>query len=517
MSSPSKIDLVDPFEDNNNAMLVAALPHEFSQHKLERLFARIYRYMNEMEDEDPDELVDGAEEFALAAFRPHKTHNEPGDPLVVYPGMLAVLSVLAATAVMNHDQLEATPPDRVKLFNQIADLYTETLLHQFEAEDSVLNQDLAELIYDNDSLHAGRTCTGIVEDPPGAPDGIYVEIPLVAASKKCRVREADGSLGGGYDPELKESTGELRSHIANNNVYVPGRDLYRRLENQLQEDGFQRLYEAHETFVANSSRRRFLKQESRITERIDRFLKAGQQDLVWADWDPDSRLLRVLRAAVREQEELEREKPYPAKTLYEAMRRFEFEYDWQERVWHDVSNQRSLASRLSSMDADSVEVLETRERKANLYRVGSSSEWARQIEFDVASDIFELPCMVNIDERLMESSPTRKDLYNIVRMLRWLPGYRPDEMSENTFVEEVKQLLSKYPWYDEQTSDYQIRYELRQTNTEGDPYLPIGCNNPDMERYCIGYEECPYSIYGSLPFPDEMYDQIDSSKGAGTR
>jgi hypothetical protein len=81
----------------------------------------------------------------------------------------------------------------------------------------------------------------------------------------------------------------------------------------------------------------------------------------------------------------------------------------------------------------------------------------------------------------------------------------------------VKQLLSKYPWYDEQTSDYQIRYELRQTNTEGDPYLPIGCNNPDMERYCIGYEECPYSIYGSLPFPDEMYDQIDSSKGPGTR
>ncbi len=32
-----------------------------------------------------------------------------------------------------------------------------------------------------------------------------------------------------------------------------------------------------------------------------------------------------------------------------------------------------------------------------------------------------------------------------------------------------------------------------------------------MQRYCIGRDQCPYSIYGSLPFPDEMYEQIDDS------
>jgi hypothetical protein len=82
-------------------------------------------------------------------------------------------------------------------------------------------------------------------------------------------------------------------------------------------------------------------------------------------------------------------------------------------------------------------------------------------------------------------------------------------MSRDEFVEEMKELFEeRYPWYDEQTSDYQIRYELDQRNKDDDPYLPMGCKNPDMERYCIGRDECPYSIYGSLPFPDEMYDQL---------
>jgi hypothetical protein len=30
-----------------------------------------------------------------------------------------------------------------------------------------------------------------------------------------------------------------------------------------------------------------------------------------------------------------------------------------------------------------------------------------------------------------------------------------------------------------------------------------------MQRYCIGQDQCPYSIWGSLPFSDEMYEQVD--------
>lgn len=508
----TKRNAIDPFEGTEEAALVAALPHEFSPSQRERLFARIYRYLDELDEHDTDELVDGAEQFALNAFEPHNTYNEPGNPLVDAPATLAVVAVLAATAVCNHDQLESTPPRRLKLFQQISDLYTRTLLHQFDARGYMLDKDLAELVYDKDSLHAGRTCTGIAESVDGIPGGPYIEVPLIAASRTCVVREADGSLGGGFDPIENDSTGDLKTHIANNNVYIPAEDLYRRVANQLEDGGFRTLFAAHQEFVSGGSLRRFLEHESAITERIDRFLSAGQQDLVWTNWDPDARLARVVRSAVGAQANLEKSREYTAKVLYEAVDRYQPEYDWEETVLREIKNPRSLSHRLKSIDEDRVETIETEDWKSNLYRVGHSSVGARQIGFDDKEDLFELPCLQNIDERMHEESPTRKDLYNMVRMLRWLPGYRPSQMNRDMFVEEMKEILQRYPWYDEETSDYQIRYELDRTNKDGDPYLPLGCSNTDMERYCIGREECPYSIYGSLPFPDEMYDQIDNDQ-----
>lgn len=44
---------------------------------------------------------------------------------------------------------------------------------------------------------------------------------------------------------------------------------------------------------------------------------------------------------------------------------------------------------------------------------------------------------------------------------------------------------------------------------DGDPPLAMNYDNDDMQRYCIGQDQCPYSIWGSLPFPDETYDQLD--------
>jgi len=36
----------------------------------------------------------------------------------------------------------------------------------------------------------------------------------------------------------------------------------------------------------------------------------------------------------------------------------------------------------------------------------------------------------------------------------------------------------------------------------------MNCDNDDLQRYCIGQHQCPYSIWGSLPFPGEMYEQV---------
>jgi hypothetical protein len=113
--------------------------------------------------------------------------------------------------------------------------------------------------------------------------------------------------------------------------------------------------------------------------------------------------------------------------------------------------------------------------------------------------------MANMDERLKRESPVRKDLFNFVRMVAWLPQYRC--RSNGRIVQDIKSVFSRWPWYNEQTTDYQVRYELERT-IDGETPLPMSCSNDDLQRYCIGQERCPYSIYGSLPFPDEMYERL---------
>ena len=114
--------------------------------------------------------------------------------------------------------------------------------------------------------------------------------------------------------------------------------------------------------------------------------------------------------------------------------------------------------------------------------------------------------MTAMDERLQEKKPVRKDLFNLVRMAWWLPQYR--DASTEEFISDVKDLFSRWPWYDDEVTEYQIRYEL-DNDIGGEIPLPMTCANDDMQRYCIGRDQCPYSIYGSLPFPDEMYEQLD--------
>ncbi len=85
-----------------------------------------------------------------------------------------------------------------------------------------------------------------------------------------------------------------------------------------------------------------------------------------------------------------------------------------------------------------------------------------------------------------------------------------DKIHIDKVVEDLKELFSRYDWYDEEVTEEQVRYEFRRGERPGNErYLPMGCNNDDMRRWCIGRDECQYSIYGSLPFVDPMYDKLD--------
>ena len=109
--------------------------------------------------------------------------------------------------------------------------------------------------------------------------------------------------------------------------------------------------------------------------------------------------------------------------------------------------------------------------------------------------------------------PVRKDLYNFARMVMWLPQYQDSDL--DTIVEDLKDVFSRWSWYDEQVTDYQLRYEFSNT-IGGNTPLPMNCGNDDMQRYCIGEDQCPHSIWGSPPFPDEMYAQLEESDLTGS-
>ena len=115
-----------------------------------------------------------------------------------------------------------------------------------------------------------------------------------------------------------------------------------------------------------------------------------------------------------------------------------------------------------------------------LVRIGDGARLQGAQVINDLDDLFELPCFANIDERLQKKGPTRKELYSLVRLVAWLQEYRIDK-TETELIEDLKDLLSRWPWYDEQTSDYQIRYELEKGEIDGRSPLPIGCNNDDMQ------------------------------------
>uniref|UniRef100_UPI0005B1ED31 primase-associated protein n=1 Tax=Haloferax sp. ATB1 TaxID=1508454 RepID=UPI0005B1ED31 len=251
--------------------------------------------------------------------------------------------------------------------------------------------------------------------------------------------------------------------------------------------------------------------ESAITERIDRFIETGHHERIWRDWNPGERTIRVIRDAIRDapDEVVSLGEFHSAKELFEVVESYDPEAGWKRDVCNRISSPRSLGNLLASQrDHRSLTIRE--HGNTNHYRIQESSRGVQPLTVESIEDLFELPCMANMAERLHEKKPVRKDLYNFARMVMWLPQYQDSDLE--TIVTDLKDVFSRWPWYDEQVTDYQIRYEFSNT-IGGDTPLPMNCDNDDMQRYCIGQEQCPYSIWGSLPFPDEMYDQLSGTGG----
>jgi len=218
-------------------------------------------------------------------------------------------------------------------------------------------------------------------------------------------------------------------------------------------------------------------------------------------------MIRVLRQALSDApDDVAQEGEFhTAKELYQAIEEYEAEEDWESSLADSISSPSSLAKTLSDHESHSAVTID-REARVNRYQIGRAGYGVEQVELTEIEDLFGLPCLANMEERLYEKKPVRKDLYNFARMVMWLPQYQDSSLDE--IVADLKDVFSRWPWYDEQETEYQVRYEFSNT-IGGDTPLPMNCDNHDMQRYCIGQDQCPYSIWGSLPFPDEMYEQVD--------
>lgn len=495
-----------PADDEYTAYRVAALPRDEGEFQLTQLFERGYqRWMVDGEQQTEKMLAD-IERFTTDAFAPSTREEAAERPYVDGPGTLAVLTTLGAVCIMGHPKLEDTPPRHLALLGDLRELYVNNIASLVrEYEDWSLHQEIAETLYakdpGEDGVHPGRVCTDITTRPEFG-EGYYLEIPLVAASRQCLAR-ADGD---------EEQQGEIQAHVADNNLYVPVSDFMAKYR-EYAEDAFGRLLAVQEEALTAEQRSWLTANESAITDRIDRFFQAGQTHRVWENWSRQKRDIRTIINAVKaaDADTAQIDEPQSARALYKALEAYDPDRTWEQRACDSFSTPRSLGNTLTAMQNHAS--VSVKHKWENRYTLTEYSDGARPLHVDDLRDLFELPCMAAMDERLQEKKPVRKDLFNLVRMAWWLPQYRDANTEE--FISDVKDLFSRWHWYDEEVTEYQIRYEL-DNDIGGETPLPMNCANDDMQRYCIGRDQCPYSIYGSLPFPDEMYEQLDDQPRPST-
>ncbi|WP_254533437.1 primase-associated protein [Natrinema gelatinilyticum] len=495
-----------PTDDKYTAYRVAALPRDKGEFQITQLFERGYNRWTVDGEQQTEKLLADVERFTTDAFAPSTREVATERPYVDDPGVLAVLTTLGAVCIMDHPKLEDTPPRHLALLGDLRELYVNnigSLVRQYE--DWSLHQEIAETLYAKDpvedGVHPGRVCTDVTINPEFG-EGYYLEIPLVAASRKCLAR-ADGD---------ENQQGEIQAHVADNNLYVPVSDFMAKYR-EYTEDAFGRLLAVQEEVLTSEQRSWLTANESAITEHIDRFFQAGQTHRVWENWSRQKRDLRTIINAVTAADDgvAQLGETQTARELYNALDAYEPERTWEQHVCNSISSPRSLGAILSQNRDHASVVVEN--ARLNRYTLTEYSDGARPLHVDVLEDLLELPCMAAMDERLQEKKPVRKDLFNLVRMVRWLPQYR--DASTGEFISNLKDLFSRWPWYDEEVTEYQIRYEL-DNDIGGEIPLPMNCANDDMQRYCIGRDQCPYSIYGSLPFPDEMYERLNNPSHSPT-
>ena len=511
-------------DSKKKALKVAAYAKDYSDGDIRNLVHRgfdMYREGN-TPDEAARELLNDIDHFFRQTMDADARTASIEDPKITRPSVLAALSTVVANAVHQHKDLENAPLSKIQLVEYIQTYHTNLLLGNLRQADSETKADIANRLYREEINHQRpRPATGItgLKHRPDEHETFewFFEIPLVAAGELCKARMIDGQWGGGYNPEENTALGEPNYHIDNNCVYVPMGHTFWYLA-QLQEDIFEHLVTVGVEYVKDSQIQWALNNSEVIKPTIEDISKHGEMEELWTDWDPQKNLLRLVRNAARNDPELDPTEYNKARDYYDAIQNYDADKFGENGAKNSLKSVRSLGVKLTNLsksgEFSAVDHRAYDDRRHSEYSVGKGGGNHREVTVDTLEDIFELPCFQNMveDLKLENSGPVRKQLFNFVRMVYWLQGYHdlPEQQREDAVVEDIHELFEKkWDWYDRETTDYQARYELRNGEINGNIPVPMGCHNKDMEAHCIGRRACPYSIYQSLPFPDELYDHLD--------
>ncbi|MFC7141836.1 primase-associated protein [Halosimplex aquaticum] len=516
---------VTPRTNVLDAWRVLLEPSGYGDFALVDLFQRGYDTWREQGVRNEKQMLDEVQRFVLEAIKKPKQADVVSDPWVPVecPGRLAVMLSMGSLMIQKNEQLQERS-HRITLHHYLQDVFAYHVfaaINNFEHPDGNIQVIAGEAVYgrngnpDARGPPPGRPVTGItqLED---AGSGLYYEVPLVHANQNCLVREGD------------PVDGELQVKVDNNCVYIPTTGFETAFKKHLidgRESVVNKLEQTFENTLTDENETTIVNYAEDVHAKIKKLLEANQTQKLFAERRYPERLRVVLKAVDKAPNEVAKlDEPIKAGDIFDAIEWFIEQEPGADE--DDVDND------IKSYEQDNVSEFDTARAVSNFLRkyddhrhveiqrgkynryILEYSPWehAKKVNVSEIEDIHELPCMENIHHFLQEGKPVRWVLYSYVRIIFSL---------DNGFeVDDVVDYFRQYPWFDEETSRYQARYEKRRTisGTNEKP-LPVGCHNDNQNfsQFCIGLENCDYSIYRSLPFKDAVYDRIPDNDRSTVR
>jgi hypothetical protein len=261
------------------------------------------------------------------------------------------------------------------------------------------------------------------------------------------------------------------------------------------DDAFETHYRAHLAVLDDDQCQSLLREMKPIHERIDKLLMTQDADRLYKRDDEVPAILQVTMNAIKASDapNARFHEPLSAEELLQFLKDHTPHPAYEDAIDAQGALTPGKLSKKLTHYEESRFLDVDRSGQNYKFKLGSPKRKGKRIIVNDPEDIFELPCVANMDEYLQEEKPHRQVLYTFARLLMSL---------ENDFsVEEIAEVFSRWPWYDRQTTLYQLNYEKK----HGEEYNPINCDNDENEfmAFCIGPDNCQYHIYSSLPLAED--------------